>query len=154
MTPATNVEAVPGPSGAEVAGPWLAAVPQWQVLLIDDSEPERELLRAWLEESCRFTVVGEASDGPAGVALAAELRPELVVLDLSMPGGDGIKALAKILLVSPPPAVVFFSGFLSAHLGAALLREGASACLDKNVGPVGLIEELLRVVGDLEVRKT
>jgi DNA-binding NarL/FixJ family response regulator len=120
-----------------------------RIVLIDDARPERELLRVWLEESGRFAVVGEASDGLGGIALAAELRPELVVLDLSMPGGDGFKTLGQVLSVSPLSKVVVSSGFLSAGLAEALVREGASACLDKRVGPARLIEELLCVVDGL-----
>jgi DNA-binding NarL/FixJ family response regulator len=120
----------------------------YRVVLVDDATSERELLAIWLEESRRFVVVGEASDGPGGVEMTASLRPELVVLDLSMPGGDGLQALSQVLSASPATRVVVFSGFLSASLAGGLLRLGASGCLDKSVGHQRLIEELLRVVGD------
>ena len=121
-------------------------VPPWRVVLIDDAVAERELLGIWLDESLRFTVVGQASDGPSGTVLTMKLRPELVVLDLSMPAGDGVTSLAKILSGSPLSRVVVFSGFLDANLAGSLCRLGASGCLDKRAGLPRLVEELLRIV--------
>jgi EAL domain-containing protein (putative c-di-GMP-specific phosphodiesterase class I) len=117
-----------------------------RVLLIDDARPERELLGLWLHESARFEVIGEAGDGAEGVLLAAELEPDLVVLDMSMPGIDGIRALREIRAVSPRSAVVILSGFMSPGLMTATLGLGASACLDKGIGPARLVEELLGAV--------
>jgi DNA-binding NarL/FixJ family response regulator len=152
MMPPPNADGIS--DREQVAGDCPGSVQRWRVVLVDDSRPERELLRVWLEESCHFLVVGEAADGNGGVELAAELRPELVVLDLSMPAGDGVQALTRVLSVSPLSAVVVFSGFLSADLARALCRQGASACLDKNAGPARLIEELLRVLEVPEMQKT
>jgi len=131
---------------AEGEGPGRVGVPPWRVVLIDDTAAERELLGIWLDESLRFAVVGEASDGPSGTALTVTLRPDLVVLDLSMPGGDGIKSLANIVSASPLSKVVIFSGFLETNLARSLRRLGASACLDKGAGFARLVEELLRIV--------
>jgi DNA-binding NarL/FixJ family response regulator len=131
---------------AEGEGPGRVGVPLWRVVLIDDAVAERELLRIWLDESLRFTVVGQASDGPSGTALTLKLRPDLVVLDLSMPGGDGIKSLANILSTAPLCKVMVFSGFLETNLAGSLRRLGASACLDKGAGLARLVEELLRIV--------
>ena len=64
-------------------------VPPYRVLIVDDYQDDRELLKEWLEETSHFVVIGEAPDGPRGVALAAQLRPDLVTLDMSMPGGFG-----------------------------------------------------------------
>jgi len=112
-----------------------STVSRYRVLVVDDARPDRELLRTWLEATSRFVVVGEAGDGPRGVALAAELRPDLVTLDMSMPEGDGIRALKQILAVSPDSKVVVVSGFVFAGLAEATIDLGASACLDKNIGP-------------------
>jgi DNA-binding NarL/FixJ family response regulator len=123
-----------------------ASVSGYRVLLIDAARPDRELLRTWLEETSRFMVVGEAGDGPRGVALAAELRPDLVTLDMSMPEGDGIRTLIQILAVSPDSKVVVVSGFVFAGLAQATIDLGASACLDKNIDPDRLAEKLLDVL--------
>ncbi len=68
----------------------------YRVLLVDDVREERELLAEWLEQTALFVVVGEASDGPHGVEMASQLQPDLVTLDMSMPGGDGIAATCRI----------------------------------------------------------
>ena len=119
----------------------------YRVLLVDDVRAERELLGILLEESARFVVAGEAADGVRGVEMARAVQPDLVVLDISMPGMNGVDALTKIVAASPVSRVVVVSGFVSAGLAQATLNQGASACLDKNVGPERLIEQLLSVLG-------
>jgi CheY-like chemotaxis protein len=133
------------PSGRTVV-PTAATVSPYRVLLVEDFRPERELLGAWLEETSLFVVVGEAGDGPRGVALAGSLRPDLVTLDMSMPGGDGIKALRQILVVSPGSTVAVVSGFVSADMVRATKGLGAKACLDKRIGRDRLVEELVGAV--------
>jgi PAS domain S-box-containing protein len=119
----------------------------YRVLLVDDVQEERELLGTWLEETSRFVVVGEARDGPRGVVLAGELLPDLVTLDMSMPGGDGYAALRKIQSASPDSTIVVVSGFVSDELAHAIVDTlGASACLDKSIGLDRLVEELLKAV--------
>jgi DNA-binding NarL/FixJ family response regulator len=88
--------------------------------------------------------VGEARDGEQSVSMVAELQPELVVLDLAMPGGGSVKALTEPVSLVPAPAVVIYSGLLSADLAGALLRMGASACVARARARASLIEELLR----------
>jgi PAS domain S-box-containing protein len=127
-------------------GPMSEALP-YRVLLIDDAQEDRELLAMWLERTSRFAVVGEAEDGPRGVAMAADLRPDLVTLDMSMPGGDGITALRQIRALCPDSKVVMVSGFITddlVHATVDLL--GASAYLDKDIGPDRMVEDLLGVV--------
>jgi PAS domain S-box-containing protein len=119
----------------------------YRVLLVDDIQEERDLLGLCLEETSRFVVVGQAGDGPRGAALVAELRPDLVTLDMSMPGGDGITALREMRAVSPESKVVIVAGLVgpdTVHATVDLL--GASACLDKRIGLEKLTELLLAVV--------
>jgi PAS domain S-box-containing protein len=121
--------------------------PTYRVLLVDDVQEERELLGAWLEQSTRFVVIGEASNGPRGVELAKRLHPNLVTLDMSMPGGDGIAALRRIRADCPDSKVVMVSGFMTADLARDMVELiGASACLDKGIGLDRLVTELLKVV--------
>jgi len=123
--------------------PPVHALGTYRVLLIDDARPERELLRIWLDESAHFVVVAEADNGPQGVHLAAHHLPDVVVLDMSMPGMSGMEALSRVQTVSPHSKVVVVSGFLSPGLVQAVIDQGASACLDKSVGPQRLIELIL-----------
>ncbi len=119
----------------------------YRVLLVDDVREERELLREWLEQTALFVVVGEARDGPGGVEMASQLQPDLVTLDVSMPGGDGIAALRHILLNCPYTKVAIVSGFVTHDLVEATVEViGAAACLDKGIGTDRLVSELLGIV--------
>src|SRR5436190_6831768 len=80
-----------------------------RVLLADDLADIRLVMRLLLEADGRAVVVGEASDGAEAVRLAGELRPDAVVLDLRMPGMDGVQALPLIREASPGTVVVALS---------------------------------------------
>ena len=78
------------------------------VLLVDDHPPFRESARGLLELG-GFDVVGEAADGESAVRLAEELRPDVVLLDVHLPGIDGFEAAAQLARLEPPPEVVLTS---------------------------------------------
>src|SRR5437667_4648060 len=80
-----------------------------RVLLADDLADIRLVMRLLLEADGRAEVVGEATDGAEAVRLAAELRPDAIVLDLRMPGMDGVQALPLIRDASPGTVVVALS---------------------------------------------
>lgn len=106
-----------------------------RTLIVDDSAMMRRLLRGILAGDPRFHVVGEAGDGAAGLIAQAELQPELTLLDLEMPGLDGLGFLAEWALSGHGQVVVVSS---AAHPGspAALevLRRGAWAAVAKPSG--------------------
>ena len=77
-----------------------------RVLIVDDHASFRSGLRALLGTAGDLTVVGEASDGPAAVTLTGRLQPDVVLMDLTMPGGDGISATQRIVDAWPHVAVV------------------------------------------------
>src|SRR5437764_11942432 len=83
----------------------------FRVLIADDVQDLRSMLRLALELSGRFAVVAEAMNGAHAVDLAAMYKPDLALLDLSMPTLDGLEALPRILQVSPETKVVVLSGF-------------------------------------------
>ena len=101
-----------------------------RVLLADDHTVLREALRRNLEE-LGVDVVGEASDGPSAVSLALELRPDVVLMDVTMPGGDGISATRSIMRADGRQSVVI----LSMHSDHATIREAIAA------GAVGYIDK-------------
>lgn len=76
----------------------------FRVLLVDDERPARVVLARMLADDSRFTVVGEASDGPEALERIATLRPDLVFLDVQMPGLDGFEVLTATRL---PPLIIF-----------------------------------------------
>ena len=79
------------------------------VLVVDDEKDFRFLARAILEEDGRFEVVGEAADGQEAIVEAARLRPDVILLDLRMPGMDGLRALPRLLVASPKSRIVVVS---------------------------------------------
>jgi len=81
------------------------------IVVVDDAPDVRALVKTRLRLSGSFDVVGEAGDGATAVALAVEHRPDVMLLDVSMPGMDGLEALPRILESSPATKVVLYSGF-------------------------------------------
>ncbi len=113
------------------------------VLVADDDAQHRALVTRILRRGGQFTVVAEATDGQDAIDLAEQERPDLVVLDLSMPRMDGLEALPRILALSPGTKVALLSG----HIGSAPLARGASVHLRKGMHPDELVEHLLLVMG-------
>lgn len=101
------------------------------MLLCDDVAMLRELLRYELEEDDDLVVVGEADNGLDGVRLVEELRPNVVVLDLAMPGIDGLEAITRMLQVPDPPAILVHSGFDAETMRDRVLALGATRYLEK-----------------------
>ena len=109
-----------------------------RVLICDDVALLRELLRYELEEDDGVVVVGEADNGVDSVRLADELRPDVVVLDLAMPGIDGLEALTLMCAREQPPVVIVHSGFEASMMRDRVLALGAAAYVEKgsNLGDV------------------
>jgi two-component system, NarL family, response regulator LiaR len=113
-----------------------------RILIADDHAMVREGLRAFLALSEDLETVGEAVDGGQAVDLAHRLRPDLVLMDLLMPGVDGISATAAIRRELPAVEVLALSGYLEDHLVADALHAGAVGYLLKDTDA----EELHRTV--------
>ena len=105
----------------------------WRVLLVDDSEDLRFLLRLKMESWEQFSIVGEAHDGESAVEMAARHQPDLVMLDLAMPGMDGLQALPLIREAVEGVRVVVLSGFDQAVMAAKATEAGADGYLEKGV---------------------
>lgn len=116
--------------------------PVRRVLMVDDSPIERALIRAALKTYGAFEVVGEAESAEEGIVLVEQLVPDLVLLDLSMPGMGGLEALPKIRAACPSTIVVVLSGFVSDGIARAAIAAGAATCLDKNLPAVRWVEKL------------
>lgn len=120
------------------------------VLLVDDQRLVRAGLRMLLESTPDLTVVGEAADGVEAVRLAAEHNPDLILMDLRMPGMDGATATAHILASHPATKVLVLTTFDDdEHLYPALAA-GASGYLVKDTDPDDLLTAIRRTNdGDL-----
>jgi DNA-binding NarL/FixJ family response regulator len=104
-----------------------------RVLLVDDAPAIRNALRGVLEDA-GIEVVGEAPDGTQGVAMAAALRPDVVLMDLRMPSADGFEATAQIVNQLPDVRVVVLSAYESEESAEAVRAAGAFAFLPKHCG--------------------
>lgn len=110
-----------------------------RILLVDDAPLLRMGFRMVLEAQPDMAVVGEAGDGAKAVALAAELRPDVVLMDVRMPGMDGIEATARITAGGSPSRVLILTTFDLDEYAFAALRAGAAGFLLKNARPAELI---------------
>lgn len=116
-----------------------------RVVLADDTDDIRLLTRTVLDLDGGFEVVGEASTGLQAVALARELTPDVIVLDLAMPEMDGLQALPRIRQESPGTQVVVMSGFERSALGAEAFALGAAEYVYKG-RPLTELVSVLRAV--------
>jgi DNA-binding NarL/FixJ family response regulator len=103
-----------------------------RVLLVDDHAMVRRGLRDFLELHDDIEIVGEAADGAAAIEQAAALRPDVVVMDLIMPGVDGIEATARIRADLPAVEVVALTSFVEEARVLAAIEAGASGFLLKD----------------------
>lgn len=111
--------------------------PPLRVLLVDDSRTARALLRQLCDDDPRLTVVGEAGDGPRAVELVASLRPSIVVMDIEMPGFDGIEATRRIMAQTPTPILIVTAHYDAQDVALSLraVEAGALSILHKPGGP-------------------
>lgn len=82
-----------------------------KVLIVDDEKPARDRLRQLVEDFGRHEVVGDAGNGDQALALASSLKPDVVLLDIRMPGMDGIETAHHLNVLERPPAVVFTTAY-------------------------------------------
>jgi DNA-binding NarL/FixJ family response regulator len=109
-----------------------------RVLLCDDAPGFRALLRYTLAEDADLVVVGEAGDGQAGLEAVAALRPDVVLLDISMPRRQGLDAIAAMRERSPGSRIVALSGYTAEEMAPAALARGAHAYVEKGTGATAI----------------
>jgi two-component system, NarL family, response regulator LiaR len=113
-----------------------------RILIADDHAVVRQGLRMFLSLDPEFQIVGEAVDGAQAVALARQLRPDVVLMDLLMPGMDGIQATAAIRGELPETEVVALTSVLEDNAVVGAVRAGAIGYLLKDAQP----DELRRAI--------
>jgi DNA-binding NarL/FixJ family response regulator len=118
-----------------------------RLLLVDDHAIVREGLRALLATDGRFEIVGEASEGEGAVSAAASLHPDLVVMDVSLPGLNGVQATRQLKAQNPDTRVVALTVHEEGGYLRSLLDAGASGYVLKRSAASELLHAL-HVVGD------
>ena len=121
-----------------------------RILLADDHVVLREGLRALLEKQPDMLLVGEASHGREAVALAEKLRPAVIVMDIAMPGLNGIEATRQIVKNAPRTRVLALSMHTDKRFVAGMLKAGAAGYMLKD----GAAEELVTAIRAIAVGGT
>ncbi|MGK5678285.1 response regulator [Actinoplanes sp. URMC 104] len=111
-----------------------------RILLVDDHPVVRHGLRGMLDAEPDLTVVGEASSGAEGVAQAVALRPDVVLMDLRMPGGDGVSATEQIVASAPGVRVMVLTTYESDRDILRAIEAGAGGYLLKDASPAELAD--------------
>ena len=124
----------------------IAAEAPIRVLVADDVPELRTLLRLTLQGQ-GFELVGEATDGGEVVKLAISETPEVILLDLAMPGMDGMEAIAELRQCVPDARVVVLSAFATERLRREALQRGAHAYLEKGTDPETLLATVRAAAG-------
>jgi DNA-binding NarL/FixJ family response regulator len=115
------------------------------VILVDDQPLLRKGFRMVLEEEPGIVVVGEASDGAAALDLVSRRHPDVVVMDIRMPGMDGIEATRAITATEPRPRILILTTFDLDEYAFGALRLGASGFLLKDVLPSEFVRAIRSV---------
>lgn len=117
-----------------------------RIMLADDQALLRVGFRMLLEAEDDFRVVAEAGDGAQAIALAASVRPHVILMDVRMPGLDGIEATRQIMTAQPNTRIIILTTFDLDEYAFGGLRAGASGFLLKNAEPGELIAAIRTVV--------
>ena len=120
-----------------------------RVLLVDDHKLLREGVRHMLTESAEVEVVGEAENGTQGIELVKKLRPDVAIVDLSMPYKDGIEVTSEIRTLDVDTRVLILTMFSDEHHAVRALRAGALGFISKTAE----LGELVRAIKDVHAGK-
>lgn len=112
-----------------------------KVLIVDDQEPFRSVARVVVEATDGFEVVGEAETGEASVVAARELQPDLILMDVNLPGIDGLEATRQILAESKRVVILVLSTYEVEEYAPRVAESGAASYIPKSdFGPDRLVE--------------
>ena len=119
----------------------------YRILLVDDHRIMRDGLRAILRESTEFRVCGEAATGPDAVRFCREHGADIVVMDIELPGLDGLEATAEVLRHSPQMRIVVLSMYDDDESVLRAIRNGARGFVLKRASDGDLVDALRTVAG-------
>ena len=113
-----------------------------RVMLVDDHAMIRAGIKVLLEQIPDIHVVGEAGNGFNAIELVKQLQPDVILMDLSMPGMDGIEAIQRILALRPGQHILVLTGFLDEERLIQAIQAGAQGCVDKTIPADELIQSI------------
>src|SRR4051812_30533002 len=115
-------------------------------LIVDDHEVVREGLRLSLSRASHIRVIGEAGDGAAAVGLVERRKPDVIIMDVRMPGMDGLEATKEILKVQPDASILIFTAYSERTLLSRGLESGAKGYILKEAPHDTLLRAIEKVV--------
>ena len=118
-----------------------------RILIVDDSELVRGLVREFIESLPGIEVCGEAADGLEGVEKGLELKPDLIVLDFSMPRINGLQAALMLHEIVPETPIILFTVFKDAVLSRLAHNAGVASIVSKTDQLTILTDEVQRLTG-------
>ena len=118
-----------------------------RILIVDDSDSTRGLVREFLESRPDFEVCGEASDGLEGIAKGIELNPDLIVLDYSLPGVNGLQVAVFLHEVVPKTPIILFTFFKDVIPMRIAHEAGVASVISKSDHLTRLADEVQRLTG-------
>jgi NarL family two-component system response regulator LiaR len=117
------------------------------VMLVDDHRVVRQGVRAFLQAQPDISVVAEAEEGETAVSLAAEYAPDVVLMDLKMPGMDGVEATRRVKQASPRTQIIVLTSYHQDEHIFPAIRAGALSYMLKDVGPEELAAAVRKAAG-------
>lgn len=114
------------------------------VLIVDDHRIVREGIRSFLETYQEIEIIGEASSADEAIKMVEEYAPDVVLLDLVMPGMDGVSAIRKIKKISPRSQIIVLTSYHSDEYIFPVMKAGALSYLLKDISPTLLFEAIQR----------
>jgi DNA-binding NarL/FixJ family response regulator len=116
-----------------------------KVLLVDDHMFVREGVRSCLQRYGQFEVVGEASSGHEAIDRAKEFSPDIIIMDISMPGMDGLEATKCLRAICPNSKVLILTVHEKKEFVREMIQSGARGYVRKNTSPVELVSAIERI---------
>jgi len=126
-----------------------ASTRRLRVVVVDDTDDLRDLLRLALTRG-GMEVVGEAGDGLSGIETVRSERPDVVLLDLSMPVMDGLEALPRIRMLVPGGKIIVLSAFGAPQMSERALASGADGYLQKGLSLQQILDYVRGIVDPLD----
>ncbi|WP_155818051.1 MULTISPECIES: response regulator [Anaerolinea] len=117
-------------------------MPRQRILLVDDHEVVRIGLKALLEHHAQFEVIGEASTAKEAIDMVSRYHPDIVLMDIRLPGASGIEACEEITTRFPDTRVVMLTSYAEDEMLFSAIRSGASGYILKQIGGEDLIRAL------------
>lgn len=127
---------------------------QLRILLVDDNDVTRSLLRGMLRGEEAYDVVGEARNGDQGLEMAARVQPDIICLDIEMPGKNGIDVLPSLREAVPKAKILMITAHAGREMVQAAIGGGASGYIVKPFNAAKVLDALENAMGKGKAQKT